>query len=110
MRSHEGHEGFTKEHCLFPIIAHDKTLNAIFQMYHVEINQQAQVLAAQLDVRKSLGMMYRSQCLNALHFYHHQILNQQVNPVTDLHLCTVEENWDRNLCLYTKASVAQFLS
>jgi hypothetical protein len=66
-----------------------KALNPIDEMQHIEVEQQSDVKAAQLQIRQHLRVMNGCHAFDGLDFYKNSLLDSQIDPVRGINFESV---------------------
>ena len=107
---HEGHEGSRRKilrdrTCfswrigarLFPIRSVDEAFDSVFQVDHVEVDEETERSAAEFEVGDDLRLMDRANCVHRLDFYDDEVLNEEVHTISDFELYAVINDEKPNL-------------
>jgi hypothetical protein len=78
-------------------------------MNHVEVYKQSNRFATELEVRKYLRLVDRSEGIHRLKFDYDQIFDQQINSIASLEFNAVVNDWKRDLGVAFEASILQFV-
>jgi hypothetical protein len=92
-----------------PISSVNHALDAVLQAGNVKIDEQADVLPAEAQVRKQLCFMDGMDCLHTLDLYNHQILNQQVDTLSEVEFFALVDDRQAYLRFHHETSLPEFL-
>ncbi|HEY1660553.1 MAG TPA: hypothetical protein VGG14_19535 [Candidatus Sulfotelmatobacter sp.] len=82
---------------LFPVGAVHESSDAIFKMGHIEVYKQPKGFATEFEVRKELGLMDRGKGLYGLDFHDYQVLDQQVDSISQFQFYSAIDDWQADL-------------
>ena len=60
------------------------SLNPVFQMNNIEVDQQTEGLLAHFEIRKKLGFVYRQYFFHCFQLNNHCVFNKTINAITDV--------------------------
>ena len=87
-----------------------EALDPVFHQDDIEIQQQPNRLPAQFKLRKELRTMNLSNLLNRFQLNYHQIVHQQIQPVSDIEGNAVINNRKHLLRLNLQPALHQLMS
>jgi hypothetical protein len=61
--------------------------DSVPQMHDIEIDQQANRSAAELEIRDHLGLVNRRNSLYRFDLHDHKVFHQQIYPIAKIQLC-----------------------
>lgn len=79
----EPHKEFTERHREVKESGsgHDKTTDAVFEQFDVEVDQKTNFTVRELEIRQYLGFMHWSNLLHYLQFHNYLLFHQQIKSV-----------------------------
>src|SRR5215469_7338628 len=86
-----------------------ETPNAILEMHNIEVYKQSQRFATQLQVRKDLGLMDRGERVYGFQFNNDEILDEQIDPISEIQLHAIVINRQTDLSFRPKTGLRQFV-
>jgi len=86
---------------------HD-ALQAFFQYRNVEINQQADTLRRELQIREQLVVMYWRKAFDRLNFHNNEVVNHQIHAIAAIQLHAFVEDWKGDLTAERHLSLREF--
>jgi hypothetical protein len=84
-------------------------VDARSQVWHVEVEQEAERMPTQSKIREELCAMNRQHNLNAFQFDDQASFDNEVDSVGALQSDAAIDNWQADLVFKTQASVGQFV-
>jgi hypothetical protein len=85
------------------------TLDSIFEVKHVEVEQETSLQAGETKIREQLCGVHGCQLVNRLDLHHHQVRDQEINPIAGVQLYRVICNRDRYLTLNLMSALDQLV-
>jgi hypothetical protein len=64
----------------------DHSPDAVLEARNVEIDEKTEVLAAQLQIGKRLGLVKRKELVNRFQLYDDCVLHEQIHSITEIEM------------------------
>lgn len=87
-----------------------QSCDAVFESSDVEVQQQSDLLAAQLQIRDQLRFMERDHFLDGFEFNDHTVFNKNVDPIADIQFHLVINHGQSHLTQRFKPSFAKLIN
>jgi len=92
---------------LLAVVVIDDSTDAVAQLIHTEVDKQANLQAAQSQVRQQLPMMDDRGALGGFDFHDDALVHEEIQPIAQLHSCTLVLEWQDHLPIYHEPSLPE---
>ena len=94
---------------MFPLSAIHETPNTVLQVDDVEVDQQSERLAAELQIRDDLRLMDRCDCIDGFDLHDDEALNDQIHSIADFQSYSAIDDRKPDLSCSLKTRLLQFV-
>jgi hypothetical protein len=85
----------------------DDPTDAVAQLIHAEVDQQPNVEAAQAEIGQELALMDDRRALGGFDFHDNPLVHEEIQPIAQLHACTLVLEWQDHLPIYHEPSLPE---
>jgi hypothetical protein len=84
-------------------------VNALFHVWHVEVQEQTQLVTAQAQIRQQLSAMDGQHSFDALDLDDETLFNDEIHPVRGVKLNAFVHDWESHLLFKVNARLCEFI-
>jgi hypothetical protein len=92
-----------------PVVPVNHALDTVSKMDNVEIDQQSDFTTAQPHVLQELCLVYGIDRFHAFDLDNHEIVNDEVNSISEVDLLAIVEHWQSDLTGDRESLLSKFV-